>query len=269
MNEKGIVFDIKKYALHDGPGIRTTVFLKGCLLNCWWCHNPESHKLEPEEMNFSEDNNKNNSYLRRSSKVIGKSMTVNEVLKEVEKDVIFYDESGGGVTFSGGEALVQHEFLLELLKESKKRGIHTTLDTSGYGEQEIFEKISKYVHLFLYDVKLIDEQDHIKYTSGSNAKILRNLEMLSSKDKEIIVRIPLIPGISDTEENLILVSQYLFTLKQKHEIHLLPYKKMGEVKYERLNIENKMEKVLQLSDEKINQVKEFFESNGFTVKVGG
>ena len=152
MNEKGIVFDIKKYALHDGPGIRTTVFLKGCLLNCWWCHNPESHKLEPEEMNFSEDNNKNNSYLRRSSKVIGKSMTVNEVLKEVEKDVIFYDESGGGVTFSGGEALVQHEFLLELLKESKKRGIHTTLDTSGYGEQEIFEKISKYVDLFLYDI---------------------------------------------------------------------------------------------------------------------
>lgn len=269
MKEKGIVFDVKKYALHDGPGIRTTVFLKGCPLKCWWCHNPESHKLEPEVMNFTESNNSNKSYLRRSSKTVGKSMTVNEVLKEVEKDVIFYDESGGGVTFSGGEALMQHEFLLELLKESKKRGIHTTLDTSGYGEQDIFEKISNYVDLFLYDVKLIDEQDHIKYTSVSNAKILRNLEMLSSKEKEIIVRIPLIPSISDTEENLILVSQYLFTLKQEHEIHLLPYKTIGEMKYKRLKIENKMTKVLQLSDERINQVKEFFESNGFTVKVVG
>ena len=143
MIEKGFIFDIKKFAIHDGPGIRSTVFLKGCPLECWWCHNPEGQNLEPEKMEGKD--------------IVGEEVTVDWVIKEIEKDRIFYDQSGGGVTFSGGEPLMQPEFLQQLVLECKKRGIHTTLDTSGYAPADVFIPFIDIVDLFLYDLKIIDE----------------------------------------------------------------------------------------------------------------
>ena len=150
-SSKGIIFDIKKYALHDGPGIRTTVFLKGCPLNCWWCHNPEGQNPEPERFLTNQTVN---------HEIIGREVTVDEVIAEIEKDRIFYDESGGGATFSGGEPLMQPDFLKNLLTACQIRDISTVLDSCGYAAWEIIEKIKDKVDLFLYDLKMIDDKKH-------------------------------------------------------------------------------------------------------------
>ena len=194
MSNSGFIFDIKKFAIHDGPGIRTTVFLKGCVMDCWWCHNPESQNLEPEKIIKVNQLN--------IHETIDRKVSVDEVLEEVEKDRVFYEESGGGVTFSGGEALTQPEFLYSLLEKSKEKNIHTTLDTTGYVKWEILEKISNMVDLFLYDLKLFDDELHQKYTGVSNKLILENLLKLDANKNKIIIRIPIIPTLTDTEGNL-------------------------------------------------------------------
>ena len=167
----GYVFDIKKFAIHDGPGIRTTVFLKGCPLRCWWCHNPESIK----QIKIDE----NNSCTASETSIVRK-YSVNELLKIIQKDLIFYDESDGGVTFSGGEPLIQIDFLELILQKCKSEYIKTAIDTCGYVKTESFERIYKYTDLFLYDLKLFDDELHRKYTGVSNNLIKENLEFLNS-----------------------------------------------------------------------------------------
>ncbi|NHZ87227.1 MAG: radical SAM protein, partial [Planctomycetia bacterium] len=168
MNETGIIFDIKKYAIHDGPGIRTTVFFKGCTMECQWCHNPESKNFGIEEFVIKDR-------VKKSTKheIVGYEMTIDEVMEKIEKDRVFYDESNGGVTFSGGEPLVQINFLLELLKVCKKSNIYTVVDTSGEASWKDFEKILNYVDLFLYDLKIIDNELHKKYTGVPNKRVLK------------------------------------------------------------------------------------------------
>ena len=151
--QKGIIFDIKRYAVNDGPGIRVTVFLKGCPLRCWWCHNPESHRKLPE--NCEKPIRLDGCPELSENSEIGQRMSIMQVMAEIEKDVVFFDESGGGVTFSGGEPLVQHGFLLELLKTCRQHEIHTTLDTTGYATAQVLESILPFVDLFLYDLKLM------------------------------------------------------------------------------------------------------------------
>jgi pyruvate formate lyase activating enzyme len=260
----GIVFDIKRYAIHDGPGIRTTVFLKGCPLNCLWCHNPEGISSEPEFMwrkercidcrecqkscpreaiSFSDrlllDSQKCDlcgacwtACPSHALELIGKKMTVPHVMKEIEKDIIFYDESGGGVTFSGGEPLLQPDFLYNLLKACNKRGIHTAVDTSGYTSPDILLKISRYTDLFLYDVKVIDDEIHKKYTGVSNTLILENLKMLSN-NKRVIVRFPVIPGVNDDKRSTQEIGTFLSSLPIE-EVAILPYHKAGIEKGKRL-----------------------------------
>ena len=167
MQTTGIIYDLKKYAIHDGPGIRTTVFLKGCPLDCWWCHNPESRKNEPQSSG-KKNLHKNLALLNSDKNLIGIKVTTNEVMHEIRKDVLFYDESGGGVTFSGGEPLQQTDFLKMLLAECKAEHIHTVVDTSGYVEYKYFEEIRSLTDLFLYDLKFIDDALHLKYTGVSN-----------------------------------------------------------------------------------------------------
>ncbi len=267
MKDSGIIFDIKKFAIHDGPGIRTTIFLKGCSLICWWCHNPESQKLEPELILKSKGSIDNQ--LADSMETIGKEITVDEVLEEIEKDKIFYDESGGGVTFSGGEALMQPEFLISLLQMCKEKGIHIALDTSGYAQKEIFEKFIEFVDLFLYDLKIIDNAKHMYYTGVSSDLILSNLELLNKKDKHVIIRIPIIPGITDTEENLSQLSDFIKSLRNIHKVSLLPYNKMGEEKYRRLNKVYKTENIKSPSSERMIEIKNYFEKSGLNVEIGG
>ena len=261
---KGLIFDIKRFAVHDGPGIRTSVFLKGCPCSCRWCHNPESIKPYPQKISKT-------IFLDGKTfpkeEIIGNSMCVLDVMSEIRKDNIFYDESGGGVTFSGGEPLMQSEFLLELLKECKIENIHTTVDTSGFVNEGKLLEIIDYVDLFLYDLKLINNELHQKYTGVSNKMILQNLLILVNGHKQIIIRIPIIPGITDTNENLEEIIEFLSDFPTIKEINFLPYHNIASEKYKRLDMEyHSYPKVKQ---EKLDRVRNMFEHAGYKVKIGG
>jgi pyruvate formate lyase activating enzyme len=265
--EKGIIFDIKRYALHDGPGIRTTVFFKGCAATCWWCHNPES-----QEMNFEKTCriNRIDQKSIEEEEVIGKEMTVSEVMEEISKDQVFYDESGGGVTFSGGEPLMQPDFLNELLIQCQKVGFSTTLDTTGYAPFDVFSRICENVDLFLYDIKFIDDRLHQKYTGVSNHKILKNLRHLVKDNKNVILRFPVIPGITDEQKNIEDILQFVVNLNQEElQIDLLPYHKIARHKYEKLNKEYLMGKTDLPSTDDLNQIKNKLHAKGLKVRIGG
>lgn len=245
--KKGIVFDIKRYALHDGPGIRTTVFLKGCPLSCWWCHNPEGILEIPEEVIKYRGEEK------IGTEIIGQEMSVEKLMKEIEKEVIFYDESSGGVTFSGGEPLMQFEFLKAMLNACQQNNIHTAVDTSGYAPFDQIEAIIPDVDLFLFDLKVMDNKLHQKYTGTDNILIIENLKKLDKKDIKTVIRFPVIPGITDTKKNINQIKIFLQNLKNIHEIDLLPYHRFAEKKYLKLNREYKMAKTVSGNHEKNNK----------------
>lgn len=300
---KGIIFDIKRYAIHDGPGIRTTVFFKGCPLDCQWCHNPEGKDPEPEitwnSKRCPKDctaclsicsqgaiKKKGKSIIIDLSKcdlcgecrdvcayealeIVGEEMTVKHVMEEVEKDRIFFDNSGGGITFSGGEPLMQPDFLEALLDECQKRNIQTTVDTSGYAPSEILERIAGKVDLFLYDIKFIDDEKHKEHIGASNKIILENLERLSKEGKKIFIRIPLVAGVNDDEKNIRKTAEFLLPLKNLRQINLLPYHKGGVEKYKRLRKENPPASFMPSSYERTKKIKRMLENYGFFVKAGG
>jgi pyruvate formate lyase activating enzyme len=256
----GYIFDIKKFALHDGPGIRTTIFLNGCPLNCWWCHNPESLKVNPQSRNNSCEDNENK---------ISKKYSLDEALSIIKEDLVFYDESGGGVTFSGGEPLIQIDFLESILKLCKQNSISTTIDTCGYAQQTSFERILENTDLFLYDFKLFDDGFHQKYTGVSNKLIKENLKFLNEVNANVIIRIPLIPNITDTEENLSSIANYLIKLNKINRIDLLPYNKLAEDKYRRLQQKSQLGNLETQSQEKLDEIKNLVKSFGFNTKING
>ena len=230
----GTIFDIKRYAIHDGPGIRTTVFLKGCAANCWWCHNPESQT--PQIQTIMHENRFDGKSISEEQS-IGRLVSVDEVLAEIKKDQVFYDESGGGATFSGGEPLFQPEFLSGLLSACRHEAIHTTLDTTGYIDRKTFQNISTLVDLFLYDIKFIDESLHIKYTGVSNREILENLTFLIGHKKKLKLRFPVIPGITTTKKNITEIIQFISkTGLADAELDILPYHKIAQHKYDKLRM---------------------------------
>lgn len=260
MNVTGTIFDIKRYAIHDGPGIRTTVFFKGCQLDCWWCQNPEGRKSELEKIAS-----------RRGcgEETVGRQVDVSEVLEEVLKDTIFYDESGGGVTFSGGEPMMQPSFLLALLQACKERDLHTALDTSGYAPFEDFEKIEPFVDLYLYDIKFIEDARHIKYTGVSNQLVLENLEKLATGNHDIIVRIPLVTGITDSDANLNEIIGFLGKMKNIQKVSLLPYNKLSEDKFERFKVENRVGRLKTQDKTDIEKITRRFKAAALKVSIGG
>jgi pyruvate formate lyase activating enzyme len=263
---KGIVFSFKRFSVHDGPGIRQTVFLKGCPLSCWWCHNPESQDIKSEKALYK---NILDGIAYEQEETIGKLMTVSEIMDKIAKDNIFYDESGGGVTFSGGEPLMQHVFLDELLTACQKAGIHTAVDTTGYASKKVFQKIAQKANMFLYDLKHLDEQAHKKYTNVSNKPILENLKYLNEIGKKLIVRFPVIPGINDTKKNISAMKEFLRPLKNIREISLLPYHNIANHKYQKINMNNKMEGINSLQKSDVYWLKREFEEEGFKVTIGG
>jgi len=267
--KKGIVFDIKKYSLHDGPGIRTTVFLKGCPLRCWWCHNPESQNLKPDILPKSGRRKDFYTPVSDTQEAIGKKVSVDEIIQEIEKDIIFYDESGGGVTFSGGEPLMQIDFLDALLNACKEREIHTAVDTTGYTSQKNLNRILPKTDLFLYDIKIMDEDAHQKYASTPLALILSNLQFLAEKNARVHYRIPVIPNITDKNKNLQKIMDFLISLQNGNQVSLLPYNHFGDEKYKRLRMKNRMPKVSSPSREAMEKLKLKFEDRGFSVKIGG
>jgi len=256
MADKGIIFDIKKFSIHDGPGIRTTVFLKGCPLQCRWCHNPEGQSPEPETMSGRK-------------KTAGSEVTVDWVIKEIEKDRIFYEQSNGGATFSGGEPLMQPEFLRRLLAACREKKIHTALDTSGYAPPELFRTFFDAADLFLFDCKLIDEQLHKKYTGVSNKTILANLAALDKADKRIFVRYLVVPGITDNTEHIEAAAAVIASLRNVEEVDVLGYHKLAAEKYRRLGKEFTMGTVDAPSDQILETVKKTFERHGLKACIGG
>lgn len=262
---KGIVFDFKKYAIHDGPGIRTTVFLKGCPLSCWWCHNPEGRGCKPQTMTktLKVDGRE---FVKEET--MGREMSVDEVMAEISKDITFYDESGGGVTFSGGEVFMQVEFLKSLLEKCKKKDIHTCVDTTGYVQPEILKSVFPLVDMFLYDIKLIDDKEHIRYTGVSNEKILSNLKLIRQSGKDVRVRFPVIPEITDSDENVRGVAKFVSSLGGV-EVDLLPYHRIGSDKYKRLKMDYLMPDVQPPSKDRMAEISNLFAKQGISTHIGG
>ena len=299
----GMIFDIKRYAIHDGPGIRTTVFLKGCPLNCLWCHNPEGKVREQEFMwwkercigcrdcqsvctegaiSFSDDSlllDKRkcdqcgacvDACHSQALKMVGKKMTVTQVMKEIEKDIVFYDESAGGATFSGGEPLMQPDFLHRLLKACKELGIHTAVDTCGYANSDDLLEISKHVDLFLYDLKVINDEKHMEFTGVSNKLILENLKKLSHNGQKIIVRFPLIPGVNDDEEDILELGAFVSSLGNVRELSILPYHKAGVEKVKRLKKpKDSLFTSHPPSAETLSEIEEDLRNFGLKIQIGG
>ncbi len=297
----GIIFNIQRYSIHDGPGIRTTVFLKGCPLNCWWCQNPES-QLSGQEMLFwgvrcigcgacsticpsNAIQIKNGIPVTEKEKcilcgkctekcpalareMIGKKLTTEEVTKEIEKDLVFYEESGGGVTFSGGEPLGQSEFLEGLLNGCREKKIHTAVDISGYISWRILKKIIPKVDLFLYDLKIMDSERHKKYTGVFNEIILENLKKLSSVHNNIFIRFPIIPGINDDSQNIKETGEFLSSLKIA-QVNILPYHYIGIDKYRRLGRNYKLVTTQPPSEEKLSEVSAILSKFNLNVKLRG
>jgi pyruvate formate lyase activating enzyme len=256
----GNIFDIKRYAIHDGPGIRVTVFLKGCPLRCWWCHNPEGLESGIQEMDSA--------IAGEGREAIGRKISAEELMKEVEKDILFMEESCGGVTFSGGEPMMQSEFLAEALSVCRQKRMHTIVDTCGFMEFNNFERIIDLVDIFYYDLKLIDGDLHKKYTGVSNALIIENLKRLDAVGRRIVIRFPLIPGITDSDDNLEALANLVKSLNGKVEIVVLPYHKTAKGKYQRLGLEYKMKGIEPPSEERLLEVKTWLEGKGITIGTG-
>jgi len=265
---KGIIFSVKRYAIHDGPGIRVTFFMKGCPLSCWWCHNPEGISPEPEE--FIQTNRVGEREFSRK-KVVGKPYEVKEILSILEKERVFFEKSGGGVTFSGGEPLMQPEFLLEALIACKTARYHTAVDTSGHYPTERLIAIMPYTDLFLYDIKHPDPMLHEKYTGVSNEIIIKNIRFLAESGKDIMVRIPVVPDINDGADSIENLIEIIGSLKNGHisMINLLPYHKIGSSKYLKFNRPNRMEGFKQPDEARMNEIKKLFGKTGLKVKIGG
>jgi len=264
---KGIIFDIKRFAVHDGPGIRTTVFLKGCPLHCSWCHNPEGIDCNPFRF---EKVMKLNGRSYTKEETVGYEISSENLFSELEKERIFMDESGGGVTFSGGEPLLQYDFLIEMLKNCKTNGMHTTVDTSLFASWKKIKAVSEFTNLFLVDLKLMDSVAHQLHTGVPNELILENIRKLSESEASIIIRIPVIPGVTDFNENIMHTLSFLQTLNGKiKEVDLLPFHNTATEKYKRTGKKNLFSGQKSLQKEETIDIEKQFTNAGFFVKMGG
>ncbi len=299
----GAVFNIQRFAVHDGPGVRTTVFLKGCPLSCWWCHNPESRATDAEVEIVADRCIQCGSCLEACShdavvrladgtysvnplhctrcgactdacpadgrRLVGETQSVDRVIEEVIKDVVFYEESGGGVTFSGGEPLMQRDFLLALLRECRARGLHTCVDTSGMAAEETILSVAELTDLFLYDLKLLDDDRHRIFTGVTNGPVLANLAALAAAGAGVWVRVPLIPGINDDIGNLDALAAFLGGFEHDWPVFLLPYHVIAQDKYSRLGREYTLTGLEPPSRAHLEAAANRLRDAGLRVNIGG
>jgi len=263
----GVVFDIKRFAAHDGPGIRTTIFLKGCPLRCWWCHNPES---QSSELEYCTGYHKMGDTSVEIENTIGKIYEVSDLMEIIQKDTLYYEESGGGVTFSGGEPLMQAKFLKNMLIACKENDIRTAVDTSGYASPNTMMSIAEIADIFLFDIKHLDDREHEAQTGKSLIPILRNFEYLIRAKKKIIVRIPIIPTFNADTNFLNNIILYLSKLQESIlQIDLLPFHRLGNHKYSRLGMNSRLLQTEVLDKNVTQTFEKSFLQAGFKVRIGG
>lgn len=260
LNVKGRIFDIQRYSIHDGNGIRTIVFLKGCKFRCRWCCNPESQEFEIQTM-----------MVQGKDKIIGKDVTVSEVLEEVLKDRIYYLRSGGGVTLSGGEALCQPEFTYHLLHACKEEGLHTAMESTAFANYAVIDRILPVLDQYLMDIKHINSEKHQLFTGQRNELVLENAKKIAASGKtELIIRVPVIPTFNDTEAEIAEIAEFAGGLPGVKEINLLPYHRLGSDKYDGLNREYSLMGIMPPSIEEMERLKVVAEKHsGLLVKIGG
>ncbi len=298
----GRIFNIQHFSVNDGRGIRTTVFMKGCPLHCAWCHNPESISPKKEILLKQERCircgkcleicshhavvEENGTYgvnralcqtcgecvdecVTEARNLVGRDMSVEGVLVEILKDRVYYEQSGGGATFSGGEPLLQHEFLWALLNACRQEEIHTAVDTTGLTTPAILEKIARVTDLFLYDIKTMDDGRHRQFTGVSNRPILDNLRLLDQWNKKVIIRVPVIPGVNMDLISVNRIGEFVASLENIHEINLLPYHKTGVTKYERIAADFQLGDIEPPTFLEMNRVAEVLRTYVSHIAIGG
>jgi pyruvate formate lyase activating enzyme len=303
MEKKGIIFDVKKFAVHDGPGIRTTVFFKGCPLNCLWCHNPEGVSPDREIMVFSSrclkdcrdclavcprlalSKDRRGIVVDRARcdgcgacaeacpaealQLAGREVAAGEITEQLAQDAAFYRDSSGGVTFSGGEPLQQTGFLQAILSRCRQLNFHAAVDTSGYAPFSVFEKILPLCDLFLYDLKIMDDGSHRRLTGVSNRLILENLRKLSPLARRLAIRVPLIPGCNDSAADMEQLADFCASLPKRHPVHLLPFHRGAGGKLKRLGRSDPWAATRPPEPQLIQKTKEIFMKKKLSVKIGG
>ena len=255
---KGRIFDIQQFSTHDGPGIRTIVFLKGCVLRCRWCCNPESQSYNVENM-----------IQGGKEKTIGRDVTVAEVFETIKKDIHYYSRSGGGLTLSGGETLCQAEFAEALLRTCKNFGINTAIETTLCVPFYMIEPLIPFIDTFLVDIKHMNSAKHEEFTTMKNELILQNARRVSDVAKKFIVRVPVIPTFNDNEKDICDIAEFAKSLKGVNELHLLPYHRLGYDKYVGLGREYGMGDLPSPDKEKMAHLKSAAEKTGINVVIGG
>lgn len=259
LTRTGRIFDIQRFSVHDGPGIRTIVFLKGCPLRCRWCCNPESQNFEVEEMT-----------LGGKTKIVGRDVTVAEVIDEVEKDRVYYKRSGGGMTLSGGESLIQPDFATGLLAAAKDRSINTAMESTGFANFSVIERYLDDLDVYLMDIKHIDSAKHKAFTTQPNERILENARKIASSGKvRLVIRTPVIPTFNATKEEISAIAQFASSLPGVTEMHILPYHRIGSDKYAGLGREYTLKDIEPPSKELMNELLSVVNSFGLKGQIGG
>lgn len=254
----GRIFDIQRFSIHDGPGIRTIIFLKGCRLRCKWCCNPESQEYDLQTM-----------LVQGKPKLIGQDVTVDDVMQEIKKDLSYYRRSGGGVTLSGGEALLQPDFAVNLLKACQDYGINTAIETSGYASFDVISRYLPYIDYFLMDIKHRNSKKHEVFTGRPNELILENARKIAEAGANLIIRVPVIPAFNQTREEIREIADFAKTLPGVKELHLLPYHRLGQDKYEGLGREYSLPQITPPTNEEMKELLEEVKQSGLQCQIGG